>query len=85
VSLGFMALLSQVAAHAQQAGFDPATLIDVLAKGDGAGAALQRMTSYLLTRDPSDVRFFLSNALRDPSYHVRRQQRPARIARSPMR
>lgn len=69
VSLGFMSLLAEVAAHAQRTGFEPAVLIDVLAQGGGAGVALQRMTQYLLTNDASDVPFYLSNALKDLSYY----------------
>lgn len=69
VSLGFMALLSEVAAHAHLAGFEPDALIDVLAKGGGSGAALQRMTPFLLRRDSSNVPFYVSNAWKDLSYY----------------
>lgn len=69
VSLGFMSLLAEAAAHAELAGVDPAVLVDVLAKGGGAGTALQRMAPFMLTRNPSDVPFALSNALKDLSYY----------------
>lgn len=69
VSLGFMTLLAEVAAHATKAGLDPAILIDVLAKGGGRGAALQRMSPFLLTSNPSDVPFFIGNAAKDLGYY----------------
>ena len=69
VSLGFMTLLAEVAAHARKAGLDPAILIDVLAKGGGGGAALQRISPFLLTGDPSDVPFFIGNAAKDLGYY----------------
>lgn len=69
VSLGFMALLSEVAAHGEKAGLDPAILIDVLAKGGGGGAALDRVSPFLLAGDPSSVPFFISNAAKDLAYY----------------
>ncbi len=69
VSLGFMALLGEVAAHGEKARIDPAILIDVLAKGGGGGAALDRMTPFLLHGDPSSVPFFISNAAKDLAYY----------------
>jgi 3-hydroxyisobutyrate dehydrogenase-like beta-hydroxyacid dehydrogenase len=70
VSMGFMALLSEVAAHAHHAGIDMATLIDVLKRGGGGGAALDRITPFLTTGDPSNVAFALSNACKDLSYYT---------------
>jgi 3-hydroxyisobutyrate dehydrogenase-like beta-hydroxyacid dehydrogenase len=69
VSLGFMTLLSEVAAHGEKAGIDPAILIDVLAKGGGGGAALDRMSPFLRAGDPSSVPFFISNAAKDLAYY----------------
>ncbi len=69
VSLGFMSLLGEVAAHSEKAGIDPAILIDVLAKGGGGGAALDRVSPFLLTGDPSAVPFFISNAAKDLAYY----------------
>jgi len=69
VSLGFMTLLSEVAAHGEKAGIDPAILIDVLAKGGGGGAALDRMSPFLRSGDPSSVPFFISNAAKDLAYY----------------
>ncbi|MXP64728.1 NAD(P)-dependent oxidoreductase [Roseomonas sp. M0104] len=69
VSLGFLALLAEVAAHAQKAGMEMGTLVDVLAQGGGGGTALQRITPFLLSRDPSSVPFFISNAAKDLGYY----------------
>jgi 3-hydroxyisobutyrate dehydrogenase-like beta-hydroxyacid dehydrogenase len=69
VSLGFMALLAEVTAHAELTGVEPAVLVDVLAKGGGAGTALQRMSPFILTHDPSDVPFFIANAAKDLNYY----------------
>ena len=69
VSLAFVPLLSEVAAHAEKAGLDPAILVDVLAKGGGGGAALDRIAPFLLKEDPSSMAFFISNAAKDLSYY----------------
>jgi 3-hydroxyisobutyrate dehydrogenase-like beta-hydroxyacid dehydrogenase len=69
VSLGFIALLAEVAAHGQKAGLEMATLIDVLAQGGGGGMALQRISPFLLAGDPSSVPFYISNAAKDLSYY----------------
>ncbi len=70
VSMGFLALLSEVSAHAHHAGLDMATLIDVLAKGGGGGVALDRISPFLLTGDSSNVAFALSNACKDLTYYT---------------
>lgn len=69
VSIGFMALLSEAAAQAADAGVDPAVFVEVLAKGGGAGAALQRMTPAIVTNDVGTVPFFIGNALKDIDYY----------------
>lgn len=69
VSLGFLALLAEVAAHGQKAGVEMATLIEVLAQGGGGGTALQRISPFLLAGDPSSVPFFISNAAKDLGYY----------------
>jgi 3-hydroxyisobutyrate dehydrogenase-like beta-hydroxyacid dehydrogenase len=69
VSLGFIALLAEVAAHGQKAGLEMATLIDVLAQGGGGGTALQRISPFLLEGDPSSVPFYISNAAKDLGYY----------------
>jgi 3-hydroxyisobutyrate dehydrogenase-like beta-hydroxyacid dehydrogenase len=68
VALGFMALLAEASASADLADVDPAVLVDVLAKGGGAGAALQRMAPSMVAGDPSAVPFSLDNALKDIGY-----------------
>jgi 3-hydroxyisobutyrate dehydrogenase-like beta-hydroxyacid dehydrogenase len=69
VSLGFVTLLAEVAAHGQKAGVEMATLVDVLAQGGGGGTALQRISPFLLTGDPSSMPFFISNAAKDLGYY----------------
>ena len=68
VSLGFMAVLGEAAAQAAAADVAPAVLIDVLARGGGAGAALERMTPHLLSGDAGNVPFAIANALKDIDY-----------------
>jgi 3-hydroxyisobutyrate dehydrogenase-like beta-hydroxyacid dehydrogenase len=70
VSMGFMALLSEVSAHAHHAGIDMATLIDVLDRGGGGGAALKRIAPFLLTGNPNGVPFALANACKDLTYYT---------------
>lgn len=69
VSVGFVALLAEVAAHGQKAGVDMATLVEVLAQGGGGGTALQRISPFLLSGDPSSMPFFISNAAKDLGYY----------------
>ncbi|MGY3446336.1 MULTISPECIES: NAD(P)-dependent oxidoreductase [unclassified Bradyrhizobium] len=69
VSIGFMALLGEAAAQAADAGVDPAVFVDVLAKGGGAGAALQRLTPAIVNDDVAAVPFFIGNALKDIDYY----------------
>ncbi|MBC7730561.1 MAG: NAD(P)-dependent oxidoreductase [Bacteriovorax sp.] len=69
VSLGFVALLSEAAACAQRAGIASDVFVDVLAKGGGGGAALERLRPYLANRDPSALRFAMTNASKDLGYY----------------
>jgi 3-hydroxyisobutyrate dehydrogenase-like beta-hydroxyacid dehydrogenase len=69
VSLGFVALLAEVAACAQRQGIAPDVLVEVLAKGGGASAALERLKPYLLNQDPSGLKFAMGNAAKDLSYY----------------
>ncbi|GHC86212.1 3-hydroxyisobutyrate dehydrogenase [Pseudorhodoferax aquiterrae] len=69
VSLGFVTLLAEAAACAQRAGVAPEVLVDVLAKGGGGGAALERLKPFLLAQDTSGLRFSMSNALKDLNYY----------------
>ncbi|WP_353148424.1 NAD(P)-dependent oxidoreductase [Pollutimonas bauzanensis] len=70
VSLGQVALISEAAACAAKADIDPAVLVEVLAKGGGGGAALDRLKPFLLDQDPTALRFTLSNANKDLGYYT---------------
>lgn len=70
VSLGFSTVLAEAAACADRAGIEPSVLVDVLAKGGGAGVILQRLQPYILGRDSSGFRFSVSNAHKDLSYYT---------------
>jgi 3-hydroxyisobutyrate dehydrogenase-like beta-hydroxyacid dehydrogenase len=69
VSLGMATLLAEAGACAQTAGVPMETFVEVLAKGGGGGAALERMKPYLLAQDDTGLRFTISNALKDISYY----------------
>ena len=69
VSLGSAALIAEAAACARLGGIDPQVLVDVLAKGGGGGAALERMRNHLVQGDPTGLQFTLSNALKDLTYY----------------
>jgi 3-hydroxyisobutyrate dehydrogenase-like beta-hydroxyacid dehydrogenase len=69
VSLGTIALLSEAAACALRAGIAPEVFVEVLAKGGGGGAALERLKPYLLSNDPTALRFAMSNAQKDLGYY----------------
>jgi len=70
VSLGFSTVLAEAAACADKAGIEASVLVDVLAKGGGAGVILQRLQPYILERDSSGFRFSVSNAHKDLSYYT---------------
>jgi 3-hydroxyisobutyrate dehydrogenase-like beta-hydroxyacid dehydrogenase len=69
VSIGFMALLAEAAAHCADAGVDPRMFADILAKGGGAGAALERMRPMMISGNSSNVPFSIDNALKDIEYY----------------
>jgi 3-hydroxyisobutyrate dehydrogenase-like beta-hydroxyacid dehydrogenase len=69
VSLGTVTLLAEAAACAQLAGVDAHTFVEVLSKGGGWGAALDRLKPTLTSGDTSGLRFSMSNALKDLSYY----------------
>ena len=70
VSLGYVALLAEAAACAQRAGVAADVFVDVLARGGGAGVALERLKPYLLAGDASGLRFSVANAHKDLSYYI---------------
>ena len=70
VSLGSVALIAEAAACAERAGVDPEVFVDVLVKGGGGGTALERLRPFLLNKDPSGLRFAMSNAQKDLGYYT---------------
>jgi len=70
VSLGYSAVLAEAAACAKRAGVDPAVLVEVLAKGGGAGVILERLKPFIEDEDSSGFRFSMANALKDLGYYV---------------
>ncbi|MCK8783062.1 NAD(P)-dependent oxidoreductase [Roseomonas sp. NAR14] len=71
VSLGFVTLLAEAAAHGKRAGLEMATLVEVLERGGGGGAALQRIAPFLLEGDAAAMPFFIANAAKDLGYYRR--------------
>ncbi|MEO9337452.1 NAD(P)-dependent oxidoreductase [Mesorhizobium sp. SB112] len=71
VSLGFVTLLGEAAACAKKGGISPEVFVDVLTKGGGYGAALDRVGPFVLSGDNSKMKFAVSNAQKDLSYYVR--------------
>ncbi len=69
VSLGMVTLLAEAAACAQRNGVEPGAFVEVLAKGGGGGIALERIKPYLLSQDPSGLKFTVSNARKDLDYY----------------
>jgi 3-hydroxyisobutyrate dehydrogenase len=70
VSLGFSAVLAEAAACAERNSVDAEVLVEVLAKGGGAGAILERLQPYILERDSSGFNFSISNAHKDIGYYL---------------
>ncbi len=70
VSLGSVTLLAEAAACARRAGIDDAVFVEVLEKGGGWGAALERLKPYVLRGETSGLRFSMGNALKDLGYYA---------------
>ena len=70
VSLGSVTLLAEAAACARRSGIDDAVFVEVLEKGGGWGAALERLKPYLLHSETSGLRFSMGNALKDLGYYA---------------
>lgn len=70
VSVGFMAVLAEAAAQAQDAGIAAADLVAVLQAGGGAGVALDRMVPFLTRGDREAMPFSIANAAKDLDYYV---------------
>jgi len=69
VSLGMVTWLSVAAACASAHGVAPEVFVQVLAQGGGGGTALERLKPYLLTHDPTGLRFSIANACKDLGYY----------------
>jgi 3-hydroxyisobutyrate dehydrogenase-like beta-hydroxyacid dehydrogenase len=70
VSLGTIAVVAEAAAAAKTAGIAPAVFQSALAKGGGGGVALDRLTPFILGKDPSNLRFSIANAAKDIGYYA---------------
>lgn len=70
VSLGSVALIGEAAACAARAGIAPEVLVDVLQRGGGHGAALDRIAPFLLKGDVSKMKFTVANARKDLDYYL---------------
>ncbi|SFT64439.1 NAD(P)-dependent oxidoreductase [Sedimentitalea nanhaiensis] len=68
VSIGFMTLLAEAAAHAADAHVDGQVLVDVLAGGGGASAALDRLAPFIVEGDREGLPFAIANAQKDINY-----------------
>lgn len=71
VSLGMIALLAEAAACARRGGIAPDLLVEVLEKGGGHGAALDRLAPFLLSGDTAKLQFAVANARKDLDYYGR--------------
>ena len=69
VSLGSASLLAEAAASAHKAGIDPAVFVEVLTKGGGWGAPLERLKPFILDGDSSGLKFSVENAKKDLTYY----------------
>jgi 3-hydroxyisobutyrate dehydrogenase-like beta-hydroxyacid dehydrogenase len=69
VSLGMVTLIAEAAACAQANAVTPEAFVEVLAKGGGGGIALERIKPFLLSGDPSGLRFSIANARKDLDYY----------------
>jgi 3-hydroxyisobutyrate dehydrogenase-like beta-hydroxyacid dehydrogenase len=70
VSLGSVTLLAEAAACARRSGIDDAVFVDVLEKGGGWGAALERLKPFLLRGESTGLRFSMGNTLKDLGYYT---------------
>jgi len=70
VSLGSVTLLAEAAACARRSGIDDAVFAEVLEKGGGWGAALERLKPFLLRGESTGLRFSMGNTLKDLGYYA---------------
>ncbi|WBU59903.1 NAD(P)-dependent oxidoreductase [Paracoccus albus] len=69
VSLGSVSLIAEAAACARASGISDEVLVDCLRRGGGYGAGLDRMAPFLLDGQVDQLRFSVSNSLKDLSYY----------------
>lgn len=69
VSLGSATLISEAAACARACGISDTVFVDCLRRGGGHGAALERIAPFLLDGAVDQMRFTVSNGLKDLSYY----------------
>ena len=70
VSLGSVTLLAEAAACARRSGINDAVFVEVLEKGGGWGAALERLKPFLLRGESTGLRFSMGNTLKDLGYYA---------------
>lgn len=70
VSLGSVTLLAEAAACARRSGIEDAVFVEVLEKGGGWGAALERLKPFLLRGESTGLRFSMGNTLKDLGYYA---------------
>ncbi len=70
VSIGMALLVGEAGACAAEGGVDPNVFVDVLAKGGGYGAALDRVGPFISQGDTSKMQFAVANAHKDLSYYA---------------
>ena len=68
VSVGFMTLLAEAAAHENSQRVDMKVFVNILATGGFASTALQRQSPYMLERDAQSVPYSITNAAKDIAY-----------------
>lgn len=69
VSLGTISLLAEAAACARASGISDAVFVDCLTRGGGYGAAMDRLSPFLLKGETAQMRFTVSNSLKDLGYY----------------
>ena len=62
-------MLAEATACSRRAGVSDEILLEVLAKGGGAGVILDRFRPYIETGDDSQFRFSLANSFKDIGYY----------------
>ena len=69
VSLGTATLISEAVACAAKGGVSMDAMVDCLAKGGGAGVALDRLRPFIAEGETAQFRFSIANAAKDLHYY----------------